>query len=115
MSASHFLMEPPFRVESWQRLRSRRSKFAMAYATAKGSLLAAEGTLLATSNSEGWGIEVVSWDRACHNKLRSWAQRVGEYIKLEDYYESVTFMEGTRAPKPIGKHKRGVASPRKVD
>ncbi len=63
--------------------------------------------------NKGWGIEVVSWDSACNPKLRDWAQSVGEYVRLEDYYESVTFMEGTRTVKRIRQQNRGVATPRK--
>lgn len=44
----------------------------------------------------GWGIEVVSWDVACAGALKRWAGTAGRYVKLEDYYESVTFVEGAR-------------------
>lgn len=44
----------------------------------------------------GWGIEVVSWNFACAVKLKTWASKVGSYICLEDFYDSVTFIEGGR-------------------
>lgn len=44
----------------------------------------------------GWGIEVISWDLACKRELKQWAQRVGTYIPLETYYESVTFIQDGR-------------------
>ena len=61
--------------------------------------------------SKGWGIEVLSWDSACHDKLKKWARRVGEYVALEDYYENITFIEGGRKVKPLGRHKRTPAKP----
>lgn len=48
----------------------------------------------------GWGIEVVSWDLACARKLKQWAGDVGVYIQLEEYYYSVTFIEGGRISSP---------------
>lgn len=44
----------------------------------------------------GWKFEVYSWDAACNSKLREFAQLNGKYIKLEDYYESITYIEGGR-------------------
>lgn len=44
----------------------------------------------------GWNLEVYSWDVACHSKLREFAQSNGKYIKLEDYYENITFIAGGR-------------------
>lgn len=60
----------------------------------------------------GWGIEVLSWDIACNKKLRDWAKANGVYIPLEDYYESVTFLEGTRLAKPVSMRHRQLAVPR---
>ena len=47
-------------------------------------------------HKSGWGIEVVSWDLACAGALRRWVTNAGCYVKLEDYYESVTFVQGGR-------------------
>lgn len=60
----------------------------------------------------GWGIEVISWDCACKNALKTWAQQVGVYIPLEDYYEMVTFREGTRSVATLRMTKRPVARPK---
>jgi hypothetical protein len=57
----------------------------------------------------GWGIEVLSWDLACAKALKSWATDVGAYVKLEDHYESVTFIEGGRGSKPPNMKARPVA------
>lgn len=48
--------------------------------------------------SRGWKFEVYSWDVACHAKLKEFAQHNGRYVKLEDYYENITFIvDGRRA------------------
>jgi hypothetical protein len=62
--------------------------------------------------TRGWGIEVLSWDIACNRRLRDWARSVGVYIPLEDYYNSVTFLEGTRRATPISLTHRPSAHPR---
>ncbi len=46
--------------------------------------------------SRGWKFEVYSWDAACHGQLKKFAEENGKYIKLEEYYENVTFVQGGR-------------------
>lgn len=46
--------------------------------------------------ARGWKFEVYSWDTACHAQLREFAQTNGKYVKLEDYYNNVTFIVGER-------------------
>lgn len=60
----------------------------------------------------GWGIEVLAWDAACRRALKDWAQQVGHYIPLDDYYESVTFIEGGRRNRPLSLTRRPRANPR---
>ena len=60
----------------------------------------------------GWGIEVISWDVACRNALRDWAREVGVYVPLEDFYRSVTFIEGGRRSDPLSLRHRRTAQPR---
>lgn len=60
----------------------------------------------------GWGIEVLSWNIACNNRLKRWAENVGVYVPLEDYYESITFIEGGRRVSRISLTHRRSASPR---
>lgn len=62
----------------------------------------------------GWGIEVVSWDHACNPQLRSWAENNGVYVKLEDYYESVTYIQSGRSSKAPSLKARKTAAPRKA-
>ena len=49
----------------------------------------------------GWGIEVLSWDMACNRRLRTWAREAGIYIPLDDYYDSVTFIEKGRRSRAL--------------
>ncbi len=45
---------------------------------------------------KGWRIEVLSWRHSCKRAMREWAQSHGEqtqFIALDDFYESVTFLE----------------------
>ena len=54
---------------------------------------------------KGWRIEVLSWRHSCRKVMREWAEQNGLFVALDDFYESVTFLE---APKPG----RPVADPR---
>ena len=51
-------------------------------------------------SKRGWKFEVYSWDIACHAQLKEFAKKHGKYIKLEDYYQNITFLEGGR--KAVG-------------
>lgn len=62
----------------------------------------------------GWGIEVVAWDIACSKRLKEWAQRVGVYIPLEDYYEHVTFVEQGRKAKDVSKRLHPISKPHAI-
>jgi hypothetical protein len=42
---------------------------------------------------KGWGVEVLAWERTCNPRLRQWAEKIGVFVPLEDYYETVTFTE----------------------
>jgi len=60
----------------------------------------------------GWGIEVLSWDISCNRRLRSWAQTAGVYVSLEDYYDSITFIEKGRRSAQVNLKKRQIATPK---
>ena len=51
--------------------------------------------------ARGWRIEVISWRRSCSNRMRKWAERSGKFIALDDFYESVTFLEPPAPGRPI--------------
>ena len=44
-------------------------------------------------HKKGWGVEVLAWERTCNPRLRQWAEKIGVFVPLEDYYEAVTFTE----------------------
>lgn len=49
----------------------------------------------------GWRAEVYSWEASCHKGLKEYAVTVGQYIKLEDFYYSITFIAGKRRSLPV--------------
>ena len=57
----------------------------------------------------GWGIEVLAWDAACRKSLKDWAKSVGVYIPLDDYYDSVTFVQGGRYSQNLSLTRRPTA------
>ena len=63
-------------------------------------------------HTSGWGIEVLSWQRACRRALREWATANGTFVALDDYYESITFLEGGRRSKVLDLSRRAVSAPR---
>lgn len=48
-----------------------------------------------------WRIEVLSWRHSCARLMREWATEHGIFIALDDYYESVTFLESPPAGDPV--------------
>jgi hypothetical protein len=64
-------------------------------------------------HKKGWGIEVVTWERTCNRNLKEWTAKVGVFVRLEDYYSSVTFLEKQlRRSKPVDLTNRVYAVPR---
>ena len=51
--------------------------------------------------SRGWKIEVISWRHSCNSRMRKWAERNGGFIALDDFYESVTFLEPSSPGRPL--------------
>ena len=41
----------------------------------------------------GWKIELLSWDRSCNVRLRQWVCRNSSFTSLDQFYESITFVE----------------------
>ena len=60
----------------------------------------------------GWGVEVISWENACRQRLKHWAQQEGVFVSLDRHYESITFIEGGRPPRPVSLVHRAKALPR---
>ena len=52
-------------------------------------------------HSRGWRVEIMSWRHSCNTRMRQWAERNGRFIALDDFYESVTFLEPPALGQPI--------------
>jgi hypothetical protein len=63
---------------------------------------------------KGWGVEVLAWERTCNPRLKEWAEKIGLFIALEDYYEAITFTEdesgAIRRAKPLDLSRRKVTT-----
>lgn len=44
----------------------------------------------------GWRIEILSWAHSCNYRMRVWAEENGAFIALDDFYDSITFLEPSR-------------------
>jgi hypothetical protein len=62
----------------------------------------------------GWGIEVLAWRAACNHELRAFAEKAGVFIALDDFYDSITFIQGGRRSSSLSLTRRGFATPRAV-
>ena len=51
--------------------------------------------------NRGWRIEVLSWRHSCNRAMREWAEDQGTFIALDDFYESVTFLEPAEPGQPL--------------
>ncbi len=49
----------------------------------------------------GWLIEVLSWRHSCNPRMREWAEENGKFIALDDFYNSVTYLEPPAPGRPI--------------
>ena len=47
-------------------------------------------------HKRGWKVEILSWRHSCNPRMRQWAEANGVFIALDDFYESVTFVEPSR-------------------
>ncbi|MBF0339037.1 MAG: NYN domain-containing protein [Nitrospirae bacterium] len=56
-------------------------------------------------HKKGWGIEIMAWEKTCNSNLKKWVEKIGTFIRLEDYYESITFLDDDkgviRKSKPL--------------
>lgn len=50
---------------------------------------------------KGWRIEVLSWRHSCNRRMREWAEKNGQFIALDDFYESITFLESPAPGQPL--------------
>ena len=50
---------------------------------------------------KGWRIEVLSWSYSCNRRMKEWAEQNGKFIALDDFYESITFLEPPRPGQAV--------------
>ena len=56
----------------------------------------------------GWDVEVLSWRHSCNRRMREWAEENGKFIALDDFYESVTFLESAAPGQPLAPPRHAV-------
>ena len=44
-------------------------------------------------SSDGWKIELLSWEHCVNRELRRWVEDNGVFISLDKYYDQVTYLE----------------------
>ena len=47
-------------------------------------------------HKRGWRVEILSWGRSCNQRMRRWAEENGLFVALDDFYDSITFLEPSR-------------------
>ena len=53
-------------------------------------------TTLERMHKKGWRVEILSWQHACNQRMRRWAEENGVFIALDNFYRAVTFLEPSR-------------------
>ncbi len=51
--------------------------------------------------NRGWRVEVLSWRHSCNRGMREWAEEHGIFVALDDFYDSVTFLEPPAPGQPL--------------
>ena len=44
-------------------------------------------------HKRGWRVEILSWAHSCNQRMRGWAEENGVFVALDEFYESVTYLE----------------------
>ena len=57
----------------------------------------------------GWRIEVLSWRHSCNRRMREWAEQNGRFVALDDFYESITFLEPPMPGEPVAAVRHAVS------
>lgn len=47
-----------------------------------------------------WKVEILSWGNSCNQRMREWAQQVGAFVALDDFYDAVTFRKSSAGEYP---------------
>ncbi|MDD9859569.1 MAG: NYN domain-containing protein [Nitrospira sp.] len=48
-----------------------------------------------------WRIEVLSWMHSCNRRMKEWAVQNGKFIALDDFSDSITFLEPPQPGRPV--------------
>ncbi len=43
-----------------------------------------------------WRLDILSWEHSCNQRMLQWAKENGVFIALDDFYQSITFLEPSR-------------------
>ena len=44
----------------------------------------------------GEQVEILSWRHSCNQRMRRWAEENGVFVALDDFYESISFLEPSK-------------------
>ncbi len=47
-------------------------------------------------HQRGWRVEILSWAHATNPRMRRWAEANALFVALDDFYESITFLEPSK-------------------
>ena len=53
-------------------------------------------SLVERMHRRGWRMEILSWAHSCNPRMRRWAEDNGVFVPLDDFCESITFLEPSR-------------------
>ncbi|MGI9256844.1 MAG: hypothetical protein ACR2PY_07915 [Salinispira sp.] len=42
------------------------------------------------------GVDELSWKHSCSKSMREWAENVGVFVPLDDFYDQITFLEPSK-------------------
>ena len=51
--------------------------------------------------ADGWKIELLSWEHSCNRRLRTFAERHGQFVPLDKYYNQISFIRNGRVVRPL--------------
>ena len=46
-------------------------------------------------HAKGWRVELLAWHQDCKPQMRDWVRKNGVFVRLDDHYESVTYLKGS--------------------
>ena len=47
-------------------------------------------------HARGWRVEILSWKHSCNQRMRRWAEQNGVFVALDDFYDTITFLEPSK-------------------